>query len=85
MGGSDGKNTASGHRRAAVQSGMPERMPNSRAAYDAVATTARSVGSPLPPTTTGFARQLRAPGDLDCGEELIQVDTQHPRPDIRPY
>jgi pimeloyl-ACP methyl ester carboxylesterase len=38
--------------RAAARYAVPERIPNSRAAYDAVATTARGVGSPLPPTTT---------------------------------
>src|SRR5437764_1623438 len=35
---------------------MPDWMPNSRAAYEAVATTARCVGSPAPPTTTGRPR-----------------------------
>ena len=38
---------------AATRSGIPEPTPNSRAAYDAVDTTPRSVGSPRPPTTTG--------------------------------
>ena len=34
--------------------GMPERTPNARASYDAVATTCRGrLGSPSPPTTTG--------------------------------
>ena len=50
---STGRNTASGHLRSATRSGMPEPTPNSRAAYDAVDTTPRSVGSPRPPTTTG--------------------------------
>src|SRR5262245_5376005 len=35
---------------------MPEWMPKRRASYDAVATTARCVGSPAPPTTTGLPR-----------------------------
>src|SRR6478609_2409565 len=45
--------TASGILRAAMRSGMPDPTPNSRASYDAVDTTARSVGSPRPPTMTG--------------------------------
>ena len=50
---STGRNTASGIFFFASRSGMPECTPNSRAGYDAVETTARSVGSPRPPTTTG--------------------------------
>ena len=49
-----GRNTAPGHLRAAVLSGIPDRTPNARASYDAVATTCRArAGSPSPPTTTG--------------------------------
>ncbi len=50
---STGSSTASGHRRTAIFSGIPERTPYSRASYDAVETTARSVASPRPPTITG--------------------------------
>jgi hypothetical protein len=39
-----------------------------------VATTARWVGS---------HGDRHARNDLDCGEELIQIDTQHPCRDIR--
>jgi hypothetical protein len=55
-GGSCGRNTASGHLRAARRIGIPECTPNSRASYDAVATTDRVAGSPVPPTTTGLPR-----------------------------
>ena len=51
---STGRMTASGTFRAAMRSGIPEPTPNSRASYDAVETTARSVGSPRPPTITGL-------------------------------
>src|SRR5512138_3656746 len=52
-----GRNTASGHLRAASRIGIPERTPNSRASREAVATTARAwVGSPEPPTITGRPR-----------------------------
>ena len=51
---SEGRKTAVGQRRAAARSAMPERTPNARASYDAVATTWRGrVGSPSPPTITG--------------------------------
>lgn len=50
---STGRITASGAFRAAMRSGMPEPTPKARASYDAVETTARSVGSPRPPTITG--------------------------------
>ena len=52
-GASTGRKIASGSLRAASRSGMPEPTPYSRASYDAVETTPRSVGSPRPPTTTG--------------------------------
>ena len=61
------------------RSGMPERTPNARASYDAVATTWRGrVGSPSPPTTTGRPAQLGSAQHLDGGQELVQVDVQHP-------
>src|SRR5262245_31919758 len=51
---SEGRNTASGQRRAASASGIPDRTPNALASYDAVATTWRGRrGLPSPPTTTG--------------------------------
>ena len=54
---SEGRNTASGHLRAASRIGIPECTPNSRASREAVATTVRAlVGSPEPPTTTGLPR-----------------------------
>ena len=52
-GASTARKTASGHFRAAVRNGIPDPTPCSRASYDAVDTTPRSVGSPRPPTTTG--------------------------------
>lgn len=53
-GASTGRMTASGAFRAAMRSGIPDPTPYSRASYDAVETTARSVGSPRPPTMTGL-------------------------------
>ena len=51
---------------------------SARASYDAVATTPRSVGSPRPPTTTGQPGQLGVAEHLDRGDELVEVDVQHP-------
>src|SRR3954470_11337065 len=52
-----GRNTASGHLRAASRIGIPECTPNSLASREGVATTARAwVGSPEPPTITGLPR-----------------------------
>ena len=63
-------------RRSAAASPSPT--PNSRASYDAVETTARSVGSPRPPTITGLPGELRMPQHLDRRDELVEVDVQHP-------
>ena len=51
---STGRKIASGSFFAATRRGIPDPTPNSRASYDAVETTPRSVGSPLPPTTIGL-------------------------------
>ena len=50
-----GTKIACGQSAPAVRSGMAERMPNTRASYEAVLTTPRSFGPP-PPTTTGLPR-----------------------------
>ncbi len=46
-----GTNTARGHSRLALPTGIAERTPNARAWYDADSTTPRP---PVPPTMTGW-------------------------------
>ena len=63
---------------------MPDRMPNSRASYDAVETTARSLTIPRPPTTTGLPGELGLAQDLHRRQEHVEVDVQHPCGSCRP-
>ena len=60
---------------------MPERMPKTRAGYDAAQTTPRPPF--LPPTITGNPDQCGAAGDLGGGEEGVEIGVQdgaRPRP-----